>query len=130
MASVRLKKVLIKLLACNDEHVRRRVVNSNIFDKVIVASGDDEILNIVKSNGGSAIKTFKKHKNGTSKSQNLLKTLTTLVMIVQGDEPLVKEHLYKMSKEIEKNPLIDAWNSISKIKDPSDLESKYSKSIN
>ena len=61
LASVRLKrKVLIKLFGLPMiEHVRRRVVNSNIFDEVIVASGDDEILNIVKSNGGSTIKTFK-----------------------------------------------------------------------
>ena len=55
LASVRLKrKVLIKLFGLPMiEHVRRRVVNSNIFDEVIVASGDDEILNIVKSNGGA-----------------------------------------------------------------------------
>ena len=128
LASVRLKrKVLIKLFGLPMiEHVRRRVVNSNIFDEVIVASGDDEILNIVKSNGGSTIKTFKKHKNGTSRVAESLKDFNySHVMIVQGDEPLVKkEHLYKMSNEIEKNPLIDAWNSISKIKDPSDLESR------
>ena len=98
LASVRLKrKVLIKLFGLPMiEHVRRRVVNSNIFDEVIVASGDDEILNIVKSNGGSTIKTFKKHKNGTSRVAESLKDFNySHVMIVQGDEPLVKkEHLY------------------------------------
>ena len=125
--SVRLKrKVLINLLGLPMiEHVRRRVVNSNIFEKVLVASGDQEILNIVQSNGGLTIRTLKTHENGTSRVAEALEDFDfTHVVIVQGDEPLIKkEHLIKVAQEIDKDPLIDAWNSVSELKDISDLES-------
>ena len=124
--SVRLKrKVLIDLFGIPMiEHVRRRVVNSNIFDKVFVASGDDEILNIVKKFGGETIKTYQKHSNGTSRVAEAVKYLDyTHLVIVQGDEPLIKkEHLVKISENIIKNPFIDAWNSISELSTSEDLD--------
>ncbi len=127
LASVRLKrKILINFFGLPMiEHVRRRVVNSNIFEEVIVASGDDEIINIVNNNGGSTIKTFKKHKNGTSRVAEAIENINyTHVVIVQGDEPLIKkEHLKRLAEEIDNNPQIDAWNSVSEIKDLSDLDS-------
>ena len=127
LASIRLKrKILIKFYGLPMiEHVRRRVVNSNIFEEVIVASGDDEIINIVNDNGGSTIKTFKKHKNGTSRVAEAIENMNyTHVVIVQGDEPLIKiEHLKRLAEEIDKNPNVDAWNSVSEIKEFSDLDS-------
>ena len=124
--SVRLKrKVLIDLFGIPMiEHVRRRVLSSNIFEKVIVASGDDEILNIVDNYGGETIKTYQKHTNGTSRVAEAVKNLDfTHLVIVQGDEPLIKrQHLAKISESIIKNPNIDAWNSISEMSSERDLE--------
>lgn len=128
LASVRLKrKVLINLFGIPMlEHVRRRVVNSKIFDEVIVASGDEEIIKVVESNGGLTIKTFNNHKNGTSRVAEALKNFNyTHVVIIQGDEPLIKkEHLNRVTKLIEKDPSIDAWNSLTELNDSSDLESR------
>ncbi len=124
--SVRLKrKVLIDILGIPMiEHVRRRVLNANIFDNVIVTSGDDEILNIVEKYGGETIKTFQKHTNGSSRVAEAVKDLDyTHIVIVQGDEPLIKfEHLNKIYKSIIRNPSIDSWNSISQLNCPNDLE--------
>lgn len=126
--SVRLKrKVLINIFGIPMiEHVRRRVLNSNIFEDVYVASGDDEILNIVEKNGGTTIKTYKKHSNGTSRVTEAVSNLDfTHLVIVQGDEPLIqKEHLFNIAESIVKNPVGDAWNSISDLNSPKDLESK------
>ena len=88
------------------EHVRRRVLNSNIFDDVYVASGDDEILNIVEKWGGKIIKTFEKHLNGTSRVTEAVRNLDfTHSVIVQGDEPLFNpKDLSKLIKEARKYP--------------------------
>ena len=126
--SVRLeRKILIDIFGIPMiEHVRRRVLNSNLFEKVIVASGDNEILNIVKKFGGETIKTYQKHLNGTSRVSEAVKNLDyTHLVIVQGDEPLIKEeHLIKITQSIVNNPLIDAWNSISELNHPKDLQTE------
>ena len=49
------------------EHVRSRCVNCRSYGKIIVASGDDEILDLISNYGGHTIKTNKKHQNGTSR---------------------------------------------------------------
>ncbi len=124
--SVRLKnKVLIDLFGIPMiEHVRRRVLNSKIFDHVFVASGDDEILNIVEKFGGETIRTYRKHLNGTSRVTEAVRNLDfTHLVIVQGDEPLIqKEHLSEIAKNIMNNPSGHAWNSISQINSVRDLE--------
>ena len=126
--SVRLKrKVLIDILGIPMiEHVRRRVLNSNLFENVFVASGDNEILNIVEMYGGETIRTYEKHLNGTSRVTEAVRNLDfTHLVIVQGDEPLIKkEHLFNISSCIKKNPLGHAWNSVSDLKSQKDLESK------
>jgi len=128
LESIRLKrKVLIDFFGIPMiEHVRRRVLNSNIFEDVYVASGDDEILNIVEKWGGKIIKTFEKHLNGTSRVTEAVRNLDfTHSVIVQGDEPLIKkEHLIKLAESINKNPSGDAWNSISDLDRFEDLENK------
>lgn len=99
------------------EHVRRRVERSKLLDEVFVASGDDEILNVVSQNGGTVIKTNKSHLNGTSRVTESIKSIEcSHVLIIQGDEPLIKEeHIKNMTDAIRKNHEIDAWNSLSEI---------------
>ena len=126
--SIRLKKkVLIDILGLPMiEHVRRRVLNSNIFERVIIASGDDEILKLIERYGGDTIKTYQKHNNGTSRVSEAVKDLKyTHIVIIQGDEPLIKkEHLLKISKSIINNPSLDAWNSITNLNKSEDLDNE------
>ena len=99
------------------EHVRRRAERSRLLDEVLVASGDDEILNVVSENGGRVIKTYESHLNGTSRVTEIIKSKEcSHVLIIQGDEPLIKEeHIKNMTTAIKKNPEIDSWNSLSEI---------------
>ena len=73
-------------------HVVRKAENANIGE-VYVATEDEEILNDVKKNGGQGIITSKNHKTGTDRIcealDKLKKSNIELVMIVQGDEPLM-----------------------------------------
>ena len=41
------------------EHVRRRALKSGVIEKIIVVSGDDEVLDVVSDYGGDTIKTYK-----------------------------------------------------------------------
>ena len=126
--SVRFKrKILHKIFGLPMiEHVRRRVLKTKILDKVFVASGDDEILNLIKNNGGNTIKTSKIHLNGTSRvAESIRKKDCTHVLIIQGDEPLIQfNHLNNMVNAIKQNPERDSWNSTCELNNPASLNAK------
>ena len=71
-------------------HVFKRAESANIGE-VIVATEDQEIIDDVKSNGGNAILTSKKHKTGTDRIHEAFKKLNrkdiNFIMNIQGDEP-------------------------------------------
>ena len=117
MSSIRLpKKILLKLHGLEMiEHVRRRVINSKLFEEVIVATGDKEISDIVQLYGGKVYLTKEKHYTGTSRVAEAVKSIdASHIVIVQGDEPLLMPcHLEKMVKSISKNPNLDSWNATS-----------------
>ena len=73
-------------------HVFKKAQEANIGE-VFVATGDQEIVNDVKKNGGEAILTSKIHKTGTDRIYEAIEKLgrsdIELVMNLQGDEPLM-----------------------------------------
>ena len=72
------------------EHVRRRaLLNTHDLD-VIVVSPDQEILDLVVSNGGNVFESKIDHPNGLSRAGEALRELDwTHFILVQGDEILV-----------------------------------------
>ena len=99
------------------EHVRRRVVLSDIFDDIYVASGDDEIISLINGYGGKAIKTFKNHLSGTSRVVEAIQNIeATHLVLVQGDEPLIlPQHLLSTYQKINISPDVAAWNATSSL---------------
>ncbi len=76
------------------------VVNSNLFDRVVVATDDDRIFNEVFARGGFAMMTSESHSCGTQRCEQVLHDLSLkgenydVAVNVQGDEPLIsKEQL-------------------------------------
>ena len=71
-------------------HVFKKAESANIGE-VIVASGDKEIIDDVKSNGGNAILTNKNHKTGTDRIYEAFTSINIkdidFIMNLQGDEP-------------------------------------------
>ena len=120
-------KILLKIHGLEMiEHVRRRAVMSESFDNVYVATGDEEIISVVKSNNGDYIKTNKKHLSGSSRVIEAIKELdedVTHIVLIQGDEPLVlPNYLKKMCEKIIENPKVNAWNVTSELINESQLK--------
>lgn len=73
------------------EHVRRRALKNSLGLPVVVASGDIEILKVVKGFGGNTLLTKATHENGLSRvgeASNLLNW--DRYIILQGDEVLIR----------------------------------------
>ncbi len=66
---------------------------SKIIEKVIVATDDERIYRVVKSFGGEACLTSKKHKSGTDRVAEAARKLKMasrgIIVNIQGDEPLL-----------------------------------------
>ena len=72
-------------------HTFKRAQLSKKLDEVIVCCDDKKIIDVVENNGGKAILTSKKHKNGTERIYEVAKKLKAkLIVDIQGDEPLVE----------------------------------------
>ena len=90
--SIRLEqKVLINIHGLPMvEHVRRRALLSKKVDNVYVATGDNEIKNIIQSYGGKVLFTKNNHINGTSRVSEAVDLVDcSHVILIQGDEPLL-----------------------------------------
>ena len=88
------------------EHVYKRAELSQSIDLLTVATPDKEIYNFVKSFGGNSILTSIKHERASDRCAEALLKLEELnqvkfdiVVMVQGDEPLV--HPQMIEKGIE-----------------------------
>ncbi|HEX3019592.1 MAG TPA: 3-deoxy-manno-octulosonate cytidylyltransferase [Chitinispirillaceae bacterium] len=84
---------------------------SQAFDRVIVATDDKRIEDVVKSNGGEAVLTSSDHPRGTDRVfEALRKTGGSRVVNLQGDEPLIPANVLKNFvselKKIDDNTLL------------------------
>jgi len=77
-------------------HVYERVAKSKSVNSTVVATCDQEIIDYIKSIGGEAVMTSNKHERASDRCaealisiEKLNKTKYDIVVMVQGDEPLV-----------------------------------------
>ena len=108
-------------------HVFKKAEKANIGE-VIVATGDQEIIDDVKKNGGQAILTKKQHKTGTDRIYEALQKFDNknidLVMNLQGDEPLMNiEDIRNLNYQMIKNQS-QLGTLASNIKDKATYENK------
>jgi 3-deoxy-manno-octulosonate cytidylyltransferase (CMP-KDO synthetase) len=106
------------------EHVRRRGIMNNHSVPVFVASGDDEVLNLIKGFGGQTIKTYREHSDGLSRVNEASSYLGfEHYIILQGDEVLaLPGDIDALIQAIYDSPQFPIWNQISPIKDSRELE--------
>ena len=108
-------------------HVFRRAQEANIGE-VFVATEDQEIVDDVIKNGGSAILTSDNHKTGTDRIYEALQKLqikdVDLIMNLQGDEPTINiEDIINLNKKMIKNRS-KMGTLAAKIKEVKDLENE------
>ena len=88
-------------------HVFKKAEEANIGE-VIVATGDQEIIDEVKKNGGQAILTKNRHQTGTDRIYEAIEKIDNsnidLVMNLQGDEPLMNiDDIRNLNNQMIKN---------------------------
>jgi 3-deoxy-manno-octulosonate cytidylyltransferase (CMP-KDO synthetase) len=105
------------------EHVRRRALLCEGFSKVLVATCDMEIKNIVESFGGNVIMTSDTHEIATERIVEAINNIDcTHVVNVQGDEILIlPSDLNLMVKAIKNKPDGNVWNAVGNINSMDDL---------
>ena len=88
------------------EHVYRNVSKNKLVTKTIVATCDNEIKSFIESIGGTVVMTSKKHERASdrcaeavTKFEKINNTNFDIVVMVQGDEPLV--HPYMLDEAID-----------------------------
>ena len=73
------------------EHVRRRVELCKLITHTVVATCDQEIIDVVKSFGGAAVMTSDKHERCTDRVAEAVQEIDSGIIVnIQGDEPLLQ----------------------------------------
>lgn len=76
------------------QHVYEKAVNSNLFQKVIVATDNEEIQKVVVDFGGEVAMTNPNHQSGTDRCGEVIEQLNKsfdVVVNIQGDEPFIHQ---------------------------------------
>ena len=110
-------------------HVYKRSILSKLVHDTYVATCDQLIFDYIKSIGGKAVMTSDKHKRCTErvseallKIEDIEKTKYDVVLIVQGDEPMVTPTMIDTSlRGIQENPTADVVNLAAKIEKKADI---------
>ncbi len=106
------------------EHVRRRALMNSQNLKVIVATCDQEIADVIESFGGNVVFTKKDHLTGTTRvAEAIEKIECSHVILLQGDEPLIyPTYIDTIVEFIKSKPNILAWNATAPINSEDELD--------
>src|SRR3954466_9459682 len=74
------------------EHVYKRVKMSRFVNRILVATDDRRIADVVEGFGGSVVMTRSDHQSGTDRLAEAVDRMPpdSLIVNVQGDEPLIE----------------------------------------
>ena len=117
-------------------HVLKRTSMCSSLEDVYVATCDKEIFDYIESIGGKAVMTSKNHERCTdrtaeavNKIEKMLKKSFDIVLMIQGDEPMVtplmiETALEKLKHDEEVNVvnLISPIKKIGEFKDPNEVK--------
>lgn len=106
------------------EHVRRRVLLSQLVEEVFVATCDREIMETVQHFGGKAVMTSEEHVRCTDRVEEAAKNIASdIIVLVQGDEPLfMPDTMEKLINPFLLDSSVFCTNLLSLIKDKKDLD--------
>ena len=105
-------------------HVLNRAKESKIGE-VLVATPDDEIIQVVQENGGKAILTKSDHPSGSDRIYEAyikeLKNNVDLIINLQGDMPNIKPHSISKLEKLMRSNDCDIGTLASNIVDKNDI---------
>ena len=106
------------------EHVRRRALMNSHNLKVIIATCDKEIADVIEGYGGDVMFTSDAHLTGTTRVAEAIKKIEcSHVILLQGDEPLIfPGYIDTIVDFIKRKPDIVAWNATAPIDSQEELD--------
>ncbi len=106
------------------QHVYERSKGSKVLDKLIVATDNEEIFDVVKSFGGEVIMTGENIQTGTDRTAEVAKIYPyEVVLNIQGDEPLLKGWMLdKLAEPLIKDENIHSSTLVKRITELKELE--------
>lgn len=118
-------------------HVYERAVLSKSLDKVIVATDDQRIFDEIESNGGNAIMTSVKHRNGTERCSEVIDKVDEsydYVVNIQGDEPFINPEQIDilvscLDGDTELGTLVKHETDISVLESPTEMKVVLNKNM-
>jgi 3-deoxy-manno-octulosonate cytidylyltransferase (CMP-KDO synthetase) len=110
-------------------HVYEKTKTCRLLLETYVATCDKEIEDYVKSIGGQTIMTSDKHERASDrtaeamlKAEELLGKKIDIIVMVQGDEPMVTPEMIQKSLEPFKDPLVNVVNLMAKMETVTEFE--------
>lgn len=109
------------------EHVYRRAARAATVDRVIVATDDARIADVVTAFGGDARMTRRDHATGSDRLAEIARGLTCEVIVnVQGDEPLIAPPLIDaVVARLDADPTLHIATVRCPIRDPRELANPH-----
>ncbi len=125
LASTRLPRKLIAEIEGKTliEHVYRRVEQARLVDRILVATGDVRIAEIVEGFGGKAVMTRPDHQSGTDRIAEAAGGMDpdTLIVNVQGDEPLIEPSVIDQAVSAARLRDAEMVTLMTRMTDPSEI---------
>lgn len=105
-------------------HTLEQTKKAETISRVIVATDDERILEIVERSGNEAILTSVDHQSGSDRIAEVAETLpkSSIVVNVQGDEPLISPNtIDKAVRSLLENETLNVSTTCEKITDYRDV---------
>jgi 3-deoxy-manno-octulosonate cytidylyltransferase (CMP-KDO synthetase) len=103
-------------------HVYERVLDSGLFDDVIVATDDTRIAEAVEAFGGRYKLTSPHHPSGSDRIAEVIRALDCEVVFnIQGDEPMIEPSALAELKAVFSNPEVRVATLFTPLTDPQAL---------
>ena len=106
------------------QHVYERSKDSNVLNKLIVATDNEEIFQLVKSFHGEVVMTGEDIPTGTDRTAEVARIYPyEVVLNIQGDEPLLEGWMLdKLAEPLIKDKNIHSSTLVKRIKELKELE--------
>lgn len=105
-------------------HTLEQACKANNISRVIVATDDQRIYDVVEKNGHQAILTSGRHRSGSDRIAEVAETLPedSIIVNVQGDEPLISPRSIEKAVDATlEDELIDISTTCEEISDYKDV---------
>lgn len=107
-------------------HTLKQTKQARNINEVIVATDSDEILQIIKNSGNTAVMTSETHQSGSDRIAEVAQNLPahSIIVNVQGDEPTISPKTIETAVEAMLNDeMADIVTTCERIADVSDVVS-------